>query len=197
MLDDKEFILEYEEYLANKEIENAEESEKFQLMDVKAVVGERELVGVGVTDLEVVEVVKVKKVKANKTKKVSKSNRWNITLTEDEIDLLAKIVFRECGGEVTENSQEAVIEVIFNRMIFEYEFSGTLTEVLSSKNQFTTWENRNSSNPNKDIYAAIYKVLEGKSNVLGLDVVYFSTSPRNSKSYKIGNHYFCRYIKPD
>ncbi len=36
-------------------------------------------------------------------------NRWNITLTQEEIDLLAKIVWLESQGEPTEG-QEAVVE---------------------------------------------------------------------------------------
>ncbi len=39
-------------------------------------------------------------------------NRWNITLTQEEIDLLAKIVWLESQGEPTEG-QEAVVEVSF------------------------------------------------------------------------------------
>ena len=38
-------------------------------------------------------------------------NRWNITLTQEEMDLLAKIVWLESQGEPTEG-QEAVVEVV-------------------------------------------------------------------------------------
>ncbi len=43
------------------------------------------------------------------------NNRWNISLTDEEIDLLAKIVWLEANGEPVEG-QEAVVEVVLNRM---------------------------------------------------------------------------------
>ena len=57
-------------------------------------------------------------------------NRWNITLTQEEIDLLAKIVWLESQGEPTEG-QEAVVEVVFNRMASE-KYPDTLYDVLQS-----------------------------------------------------------------
>ena len=59
-------------------------------------------------------------------------NRWNITLTQEEIDLLAKIVWLESQGEPTEG-QEAVVEVVFNRMASE-KYPDTLYDVLSQGN---------------------------------------------------------------
>ena len=55
-------------------------------------------------------------------------NRWNITLTQEEIDLLAKIVWLESQGEPTEG-QEAVVEVVFNRMASE-KYPDTLYDAL-------------------------------------------------------------------
>ena len=43
------------------------------------------------------------------------TNRWNISLTQEDIDLLAKIVWLEARGEPVEG-QKAVVEVVFNRM---------------------------------------------------------------------------------
>ena len=54
--------------------------------------------------------------KANKKKKKAPSNRWGISLSSDERDLLAKIVWLEARGE-GQIGQEAVIEIIFNRMV--------------------------------------------------------------------------------
>ena len=119
------------------------------------------------------------------------NNRWDITLTSDEIDLLAKIVWLEARGE-SDLGKQAVVEVVFNRMIHEY-FQGGLYEVLSSRNQFSTWKNRNIAKPTGSEYDAINKVLNGKTNILTIDTVYFSTSPRNSNIVAhIGCHYFCR-----
>jgi len=130
----------------------------------------------------------------NKPKKVKKKpmNRWNISLSKDEINLLANIIWLESRGE-SETGRKAVCEVIFNRMIHD-KFNGTLYEVLSAKNQFSSWGGRNKAKPSEDIYKDIDQVLSGKTQVLSKDYVYFSTSPRNNKGVvKIGNHYFCKY----
>lgn len=121
----------------------------------------------------------------------SNSNRWNITLTSDDIDLLAKILWLEARGE-SDLGKQAVVEVVFNRMIHSY-FQGSLYEVLSAKNQFSTWKNRNNAKPTEGEYGAIKKVLNGETNILSMDTVYFSTSPRNNNvTAHIGCHYFCR-----
>ena len=70
-----------------------------------------------------------------------KSNRWNVTLTKSEIILLAKITFLEAGNQ-SDKGQQAVVEVILNR-IYSDKFPNTLQSVLSQKNQFSTWKNRN------------------------------------------------------
>jgi N-acetylmuramoyl-L-alanine amidase len=120
------------------------------------------------------------------------SNRWDITLTKDEIDLLAKIVWVEARGE-SKKGKIMIVEVIFNRMIHD-EFKGDLTDVLSAKNQFCSWRLRGNAEPTKLEYDAIEKVLKGESEELTLDYVYFSTSPRNNRGViKEKNHYFCKY----
>lgn len=136
------------------------------------------------------ENVKVKKhIKKDKTKI---SNRWKIKLSKGEINLLANILYLESRGECDEG-QQAVVEVIFNRMIYKL-YSGTLFEVLSSPNQFSSWKNRNTAHPTKKEYRNIKKVLNGETNILCNNTVFFSTKPRNKKiEYRIGGHYFCNY----
>lgn len=119
-------------------------------------------------------------------------NRWNITLTEDEIDLLAKIVWLESRGEPV-IGQEAVVEVIFNRMTSE-KYPDTLYEVLSQGNptQFCSWKNRDGARPTEKEYSSIYEVLSGNTNILRNDTFYFSTEPLTSQlDAKIGRHSFC------
>jgi N-acetylmuramoyl-L-alanine amidase len=138
------------------------------------IVGESKLAGVSLSDFNI-------------------ENRWNIDLTDEEIALLAKIVWTESRGEEDEGEQ-AVIEVIFNRMIYKYEFSGTLEDVVSQDGQFCSWSKRNEAEPTKKEYRNIKKVLNGETNILDFDTVYFSTEPRNDDiSAHIGKHYFCRY----
>lgn len=120
------------------------------------------------------------------------SNRWGIELTEDEIDLLAKIVWVEARGE-SEEGQRAVVEVVFNRMVSDL-FPDTLYDVLSQKKptQFSSWKLRNKAKPTEKEYNSIYEVLEGNSNILREDTLYFATKKLKSKlDVKIGDHYFC------
>ena len=120
------------------------------------------------------------------------SNRWGIELTEEEIDLLAKIVWVEARGE-SEEGQRAVIEVIFNRMASDL-FPDTLYDVLSQKKptQFSSWKHREKAKPTEKEYNSIYEVLNGNSNILREDTLYFATKKLKSRlDVKIGDHYFC------
>lgn len=119
-------------------------------------------------------------------------NRWGIQLNEDEIELLARIVWIEARGESVEG-QKAVIEVIFNRITSNL-FPNTLYDVLSQKNpvQFCSWKKRNSAKPTEKEYNSISEVLNGNTNILRENTLYFSTSRiASGVETKIGNHYFC------
>lgn len=119
-------------------------------------------------------------------------NRWNITLTEDEIDLLARIVWLEANGEPVEG-QEAVVEVVFNRMTSDL-YPNTLYDVLSQRNpvQFCSWKNRGIAKPTQKEYDSIHSVLNGNTSILRNDTMYFSTFPLTSNlDVKICCHSFC------
>lgn len=119
-------------------------------------------------------------------------NRWNIRLTEEEIDLLAKIVWLEANGEPAEG-QEAVVEVVFNRMASDL-YPDTLYDVLSQNNpvQFTSWKKRDKAQPTETEYQSIYNVLNGNTDLLRNDTMNFSTYPLTSNlDVKICCHYFC------
>lgn len=116
------------------------------------------------------------------------ANRWNIVLSEDEIDLLACIVQLEDGNDIIE-SKYAVVETIFNR-IYSLNYPNTLEEVLSQKGQFSTWKNRKISNPTEDTYKAIYDVLYGKTNVLEFRRLKFNNKPIGYSPIKIGKQYY-------
>lgn len=121
----------------------------------------------------------------------SDKNKWGIELTEEEIDLLAKIVWLESQGE-TDKGQQAVIEVILNRMV-SMNFKDTLYDVLSEEKQFSTWKNRNKAKPTEKEYNNIHKVLNDETNILTIDTVFFATKPRNKNIETIiGGHYFCK-----
>ncbi len=119
-------------------------------------------------------------------------NRWGIELNEEEIDLLAKIVYLEARGECVEG-QEAVVEVVFNRMASDL-YPDTLYDVLSQTNpvQFTSWKNRDKAEPTEKEYQSIDNVLHGNTNLLRDDTLYFSTFMMTSNlDVQIENHYFC------
>ena len=119
-------------------------------------------------------------------------NRWNISLTDEEIDLLAKIVWLEANGEPVEG-QEAVVEVIFNRMTSEL-YPNTLYDVLSQNKpvQFASWKRRDKAQPTEKEYDSIYNVLNGNTDLLRNDTMYFSTYPLTSNlDVKICCHSFC------
>lgn len=119
-------------------------------------------------------------------------NRWNISLTDEEKDLLARIVWLESRGEPQEG-QEAVVEVIFNRMASD-KFPNTLYEVLSQGNptQFCSWKNRNAAQPTDKEYQSIFEVLNGNTNILRNDTIYFSREALTPNiDRRIGGHSFC------
>jgi len=119
-------------------------------------------------------------------------NRWDIKLTDEEIELLAKILWVEARGE-SEEGQKAVVEVIFNRMVSE-DFPNTLYDVLSQKNptQFASWKLRDTAEPTEKEYNSIYAVLNGETSVVRDDTVYFATKKlTRNLDLQIGGHYFC------
>lgn len=119
-------------------------------------------------------------------------NRWNLQLSEEEIDLLAKILWVEARGE-SEAGQQAVVEVIFNRIISE-DFPDSLYDVLSEKDpvQFASWKLRDTAEPTEKEYESIYAVLNGQTSIVKKDTVYFATKKlTRNLDLKIGGHYFC------
>lgn len=119
-------------------------------------------------------------------------NRWGITLTDDEIELLARIVMLEAGGE-PDWGKDAVVEVIFNR-IYDEDYPDTLEGVLSQKGQFATWKNRNikAATPTEEVYESIYYVLNGYTNIFPYETVYFGLTAHNDNvQLTIESHVFC------
>lgn len=132
------------------------------------------------------------KIEETETEEQVCRNRWEIQLTEEEIDLLAKILWVEARGE-SEAGQKAVVEVVFNRMVSE-KFPDTLYDVLSQKKpvQFASWKLRDQAEPTEKEYTSIYAVLNGETSVVREDTVYFATKKlTRNLDVKIGGHYFC------
>lgn len=112
-----------------------------------------------------------------------------IHLTWQEQQLLAKVIWVEARGESLEG-QQAVAEVIFNRMVSE-DFPNTLAEVVYAEGQFPSVSLLDSAIPSQMQYEAFDNALT-RTPILPMDVVYFATTPKtNSVWGQIGGHVFC------
>lgn len=114
-----------------------------------------------------------------------------ITVTEEERELMAQIVYLEARGEPFEG-QQAVAEVILNRVESE-DFPGTVEEVICQTDplQFASSPLLDMAEPGAEQYAAVDAALYGY-RVLPKDVVFFDTRPLTDNVWgKIGNHWFC------
>ena len=112
-----------------------------------------------------------------------------LTLTDTEIDLIARIVWHEARGESAEG-QRAVVEVIFNRIEAD-NFPDSVTDVIFQKNQFASARYVDSAEPTTEQFEAIEQALY-EEPMLPSDVVYFSQDAENDRVWGvIGGHTFC------
>ena len=114
----------------------------------------------------------------------------DILLTDADYDLLAAVVFLEAGNQ-SAAGQQAVVEVIFNRLIHEA-FPDTVSEVLWQEDQFSVMPALHLAQPGQAQYDAINAALYGPS-ILPDDVIFFARGPENDRVWGwIGDHCFCR-----
>lgn len=110
-------------------------------------------------------------------------------LTENERELIARVVYLEARGE-PEEGQQAVAEVILNRVAAE-NFPSSVESVVYQKGQFAAAEDIEKATPGEKQYAAVEAAMYGEP-VLPMDVVYFSQEGENENVWgKIGGHVFC------
>ena len=115
----------------------------------------------------------------------------DLEISDEEIELLAKVVYLEARGEYFEG-QQAVAEVILNRAITEG-FPNTVYDVLWEEGQFDSVSqvSLDGAKPGKTQYEAIDAALYGPS-ILPLGVTYFATDGENRLAWgTIGSHVFC------
>ena len=116
-------------------------------------------------------------------------------ITEDERELIARVVYLEARGECAEG-QQAVAEVILNRVAAD-NFPNSVSDVIyqgagTRVPQFSTAVNIPVANPGEQQYAAVDAAVHGE-NILPMDVVYFSAEGENDRTWgTIGGHVFCR-----
>lgn len=112
-----------------------------------------------------------------------------IQLTREEQELLARVIWVEARGE-SPQGQQAVAEVVFNRMVSE-DFSDTLAGVIYAEGQFRSVPFLEDAEPYQTQYDAIDRALNGPY-VLDREVVHFATYPVNDHVWgQIGGHIFC------
>lgn len=116
-----------------------------------------------------------------------------LEFTDEEIDLIAKIVWLESRSE-SDAGEAAVCIVIINRLMSD-RFPDTIYKVLSDENQFSTWKLLDKAKPTEREREILNETIHGEwDGLLTEDTVYFSTEPRNKNIVaKIDNHYFCSY----
>lgn len=115
--------------------------------------------------------------------------RYGITLTQEEMKLLAKVVWVEARGEC-EAGQQAVAEVALNRLVSD-RFPDTLHDVIYGEGQFRSVKFLDKAEPYQLQYEMIENALYGPY-VLPKDVYYFATTPMTSKVWgRIEGHVFC------
>ena len=114
----------------------------------------------------------------------------DLTVSDEDRELLAKLIWAEAQGEPFEG-QQAIAEVVINRVAAD-NFPGTVHDVLYAPDQFKAINQIYAAKPTHVQYEAIRRALYGP-HVVEEDVVFFSTGAVNGNVWgTIGNHTFCR-----
>ena len=115
--------------------------------------------------------------------------RYDVELTWEQQQLIAKLIWLEARGECKEG-QQAVAEVVLNRLV-SGRFGDTLEEVIYGEGQFRSSPFLGEAEAWQAQYEALDAALEGP-NILPMDVMYFATYPENEQVWgKIERHIFC------
>lgn len=123
------------------------------------------------------------------------AERWKgITITPEDIELLARLAWREARGEKL-LGMRLVIEVVFNRVLSD-KFPNTIYDVLYQPGQFApSGEALELSDitPTEAQYEAVRLAIT-ETPILEPDVVFFATTPLYGEIFlHVGGHYFTRY----
>ncbi|MBQ6999845.1 MAG: cell wall hydrolase [Oscillospiraceae bacterium] len=112
-----------------------------------------------------------------------------IELTEEEIDLMAKVICLEAESEPFEG-QQAIAEVILNRLAAG-NFQSSVKSIIHAQDQFKGADRLYLAKPTHIQYEAIRRALNGPY-VVPKDVVFFATYQVNENVWgTIGEHTFC------
>jgi N-acetylmuramoyl-L-alanine amidase len=98
--------------------------------------------------------------KQNEILEVFNHDTKQLYITGEDIDLMAKLVSAESGGEPY-TGKVAVASVVLNRTIDSH-FPSTIKEVIFQKNAFSCVKNgRINASANQDCYNAVYDAIRG------------------------------------
>jgi len=123
------------------------------------------------------------------------AERWRgIDITPEEIELLARLAWREARGEKL-LGMRLVVEVVLNRVLNEH-FPDTIYDVLYQPGQFAPdygVPELDEITPTEDQYEAVRLAIT-ETPILEPDVVFFATTPLYGEIFlHVGGHYFTRY----
>ncbi len=112
-----------------------------------------------------------------------------IELTQEEKDLMAKLIYMEAASEPFAG-QQAIAEVIFNRLKAG-SFQSSIQNVIFAEGQFRSADRLYAAQPTHVQYEAVERAYEGPY-VLTEDVVFFAAYAVNDNVWgTIGAHTFC------
>ena len=130
----------------------------------------------------------------------TEEDSWETHLTEyfgyvpsdEELDLLYRTVQAECGYQEPNDGVGAVADVIANRCR-SGTFPDTITEVVTQKNQFSTWSNGmiDEAEPSEQVMDVCRSRIE--EGVVYSDILFFTAgyyNPYCEPAFVIGHHYF-------
>ena len=114
-----------------------------------------------------------------------------VTLTMDEREMLARMVWVEARGEPFEG-QQAVAEVVLNRLVAS-NFQDSVESIIMAQGQFNSARFLDEAEPNQTQYEAVERALKGPY-VTPINTVYFAQQPALNGSVWgwIGGHCFSR-----
>ncbi len=121
---------------------------------------------------------------------LSKDSRYpDVSLTEQERDLIASVIWVEARGEPF-SGQQAIAEVILNRLSCGC-FGETVSQVIYGEGQFRSVPYLSEAAPEQAQYEALDAALYGEA-VVPDNVFYFSAGANNKSVWgTIGGHVFC------
>lgn len=119
-----------------------------------------------------------------------------VTLTMDERELLARMVWVESRGEPFEG-QQAVAEVVLNRLVAG-NFQNSVESIIMAQGQFNSSKFLDDAEPNQTQYEAVERALKGPY-VTPINTVYFGRLPSiNGSVWKwVGGHCFSTQWIPE